>query len=287
MNKLISLAIISPGKHKNAQMVLKHIKRAVRRVGRKAYNKLKKRYVSKSGVRIGQIYKDVMHLKSLVNTEKKRLDLTSPTGGSSLYVGQINNTGPGYQLIDITPIPSEGVTYSQRSGASVKLVSSYMKFQFLQQNNTHQAMRFKIMFVLTKGTPETVGNIASDMMLPNSFTGLIDYHSMRNPDKYGDYQVLRTVHFMIPADNYTGTGASNQTRIKDLSIGMKWMRGKGHHIRFNGDTNNVTNGQITMFILADSGNVSTITGLFSNVATNYPSTGSQLNYDIKHYYVDN
>lgn len=255
----------------------------LRRAGRAIYRGAKRRYFTKGGM--GRAMKDIAFVKSVVNAEKKRLDLIS---GASSLVGQVSGNSTGNVVYDITPVPAEGLTYSTRNGASIKLHTSFIQLQFTQQTACHSAIRLKIMIVQVLGSPQTTGTINSQIMLPNQWiqnqnsVSVYDYMSLVNPDYRGQYKIIRTKYVSIPADNYSG-----QVRLKDVKIPIKYNRGKGHHVRYAGDTTTVANGQLFMLIYADNGNslgsASTLTGIANTAA----STGLSWNYDIKHYYYDN
>lgn len=255
----------------------------LRRVGRAIYRGAKKRYGTKGGM--GRMVKDVAFVKSLVNAEKRRLDQVS---SASALVGQVYGNVSGHATLDITPTPTEALTVAGRSGSSIKLHSSYLQLQFIQQSAAHSAVRGKIYIVQVKGAPQTSSNVATQYLNSNRWiyqqntVDIFDYNSPLNPDYRGQYRLLRCKKFFIPADNY-----SSQTRIKDVIIPMKYNRGKGHHIRYNLDTTTVSDGQIVMFIVLDNGNSlgsnSTLTGIPNTLA----NTGLSWNYDFRHFYFDN
>lgn len=236
--------------------------------------------------RVVRVVKDVAYLKSMINAEKKRLDIVS---NSSLALGQVNANASGQYTMDITPIAPENDTFSGRSGSSIKLHSSYMKFQFWQMSSGVNPTKGMIYLVQVKGAPQTPATFAGNMFMPNQWISLqnsvplLDINSELNPDYFGTYRILKKQRFYVKQDSL-----GNQHIPVNVTIPMKYYRGKGHHIRFTGDSNTVVDGQLVMIILVDNGNAS-ITGASSLVGIPVQSgaTGLYFQYDIKHYYYDN
>ena len=116
-------------------MVKNPFRKAFRKSTHNIGRALKKRYTKKGNLYKGltlnykTIMKDVQNLKNLINTEKKRLDLS----GNSIQIGHMNQALTGtayaaYQLIDITPIPSEGITIINNYTISILL---FLVFYFI------------------------------------------------------------------------------------------------------------------------------------------------------------
>jgi len=249
------------------------IKKIARRVFRKGKQAFKKRYTNKNG--LVNVVKDVMTLKRLMNVEKKRIHIYN----ASVLLGQCSVNAFGYHSQDITPIPVEGVGYQQRTGASIKVLNAYIKFQFWQQASNVHVTKFRIEFWKVKGGTTVAAGLATDLYLANpniSGSTIIDYNSLRNPDFFGEAK-------KIFSKNYTNRpNFSTEVAITDVVISLKL----DHHIRYDKDTNNVTDGQLVMFIFCDSGNsgaVSTLTGVPVTTAL----SGLIYNNDFCFYYVDN
>ena len=303
----------------------KYVKKAVR----SAKKFVKKRYgfnKKSKHVKFGRIAKDVMMLKQMVNAEKKRYYITPQNqtvgdittlaplytvflGTAQAYtispfsIGQVYATSatacvPGWSACDITPYPSQSNPFSGREGSSIKLHSSYMRFQVSQQTSLNAPMKIQGYIVQVKGMPITSSanllTYVNNMFLTdpfvigtgiNSGSGIIDRSSDLDPDFRGQYSVLRKFNLNLPIDTYSGS-----TQVKEYKVGMKYGRGKGHHIRYNQNTNVCTNGQLIMILLPDIGNASgtTYTG---NGSTSLPlttsTTGANINFNIAHYYYDN
>lgn len=251
--------------------VRKFVKRGARAVGKLA----KKRYAPKGKLAMGQIVKDVMMLKKLVNVEKKRFDLVA----SSASIAQVNGlSSNAFYVQDLTPIPISGSGYNQRSGASIKIVSGFMKLQVWQQINNNHTMKFRLELWKVKGETVTPSNMVSQLYLLNQANGLIDSNSLRNPDYFGDAKKILTKSFTLKSQ------FSNDVAITDVKIPIKLQ----HHVRYDTDTTTVVDGQIFMLILADSGNKSSsVVSTTPNIPITAINSGALFNQDIKWYFVDN
>lgn len=228
---------------------------------------------------VPQLTRDVLMLKKMVNAEKKRI--VQNNGGYT--VGQCSVNGQGFLAFEVTPVMSQGNTNSTRNGSSIKLNSSYMKLQFLHQSNTTQPIRLKCYLISVPGLPTTnITGFINNMFSANPFiTGgtIRDYNSQPNPDFFRQYRIIRKTSVYLPPDNYSGAMS-----IKDVAIPVKF---RNHHVRFNGDTDTITAGQLIFLVMADSGNMGGTTSTLGNIPVTGASTGAILNYNIIHYYYDN
>lgn len=262
----------------------KRVRKFVRSGARTLGKAIKNRYTSKRGLRFNNIAKDVMMLKSMVNAEKKRIITTV----SNVPLGQLRgiDAGGGYYAADVTPIPAQGLTNSTRNGSSIKLSSSFYQFQITQQSSNISPISGIMEFFLVKGDPALPLDMVTARYLPNSFASpqnLYDKSSMLNPDNFALVSCIRRVPFYIPGDQQ-----GSQLYFKTFGVGIKYNKGNGHHIRYNANTTNVTQGQIILVIRCDSGNCSTITtATHTNVPQTATATGLLLNYTQTHYYYDN
>lgn len=260
--------------------IKKYAKKAVKKVGRIA----RKRYAPKGKVNYNRIAKDVMYLKSVLNPEKKTFQLTTTDQG----VGQCAGNVSSFYVRDITPLPSQGTTSVTRNGNSIRLSTSYFKFQIQQQSaNVQSPIRFRFLVVKVLGAPYTGGlggNLVPTMFNANSFiTGgsIIDYNSDRNTQSFKNFIVLREKRVTLPANAISG-----QHMVKTLSFGMKY---KSHHVKFTSDGSlAVSDGQLVLIVLADNGNASTGTvSTLGGTQATAVNTGALLQEDITHYYYDN
>lgn len=270
-------------------------KRWGKKVAKGVKRAVKRRYVGKQGqFKAGRLVRDVAYLKSVLNPEKKRIQLANGVSGAGTTVGQVNGNGAGHLAVDITPNPAEGIQYNTRNGASIKLHSSNFNFQFSDQSAQVSKMRFIIDIWRIKGVGlsalgYSINNIVNNVYQSNVFitggTGvtMVDYFSPRNPDFMKSAELIRSVKTTVQADQ-----TPSSTNLTSFRFGIKYNRGKGTHVRFDKDTQGIAEGQLIMVIRADRGNqsdttASTCTGI-SDIAVN---TGAKVRYSIQHYYYDN
>lgn len=276
-------------------MKFKQTKKFVKKAGKRIYRGLKQRYSGWNGIRNGvNDVASVAKLAAMINAEKRRITQTIQASSLNCF-GQFNQTSSttatsGHYVYDFTPIVAQGNGITERSGSSIKLTSSYMKFQFVQMDNASGMINFKGYFIQVLGTPQNVGTMANQFLQPNLFiTGVntLDYNSLIKPDFLGQYKILKTIKGTVNADNIAG-----QTMITEKIVKFKWNKGKGHHIRYDGNTNTIADGQIIFIMTADVGNNSvtfsntgtpSINGVFARGA----GTGIYLNMSAIHYYYDN
>lgn len=256
---------------------------------KKAYKSVKgmarKRYVTKTGkgLRISQVVKDVAMLKSLVNAEKKHFTQKS-TGTNISAVGQVNGNANGTWSMDLTPNMSQGLTASQRLGDSVKLHSSYLRFQFQKQLNANQPIKLNISVYKVNGQPFTnIVTAYSTIFKPNDFIStpaLYDYQSLRDTDYFKNFTLIRSKNVYMKESDFAG-----EPMIQDVSIPIRY---KNHHIKWDNITNTPSQGQLVIVIRADNGNysgatVSTVSGIpITNI-----NTAVNFGYVFEHFYYDN
>ena len=259
-----------------ARKVFRKVTHTAGRAIKKRYTTKGKGYLQYKGLspNLGAIKNDIIYLKSLVNVQKHRYTINDATQQA---VGQVSGNAVGYFTLDITPLPGEGPQYNGRVGASIKLSSSYYQFQCYQQANTKCDIRFKALIIQVKGLPQTPSTFFGSIFNPNPFTSIIDYNSMLNPDYFGTYRILRTIHWKLKADNF-----STQQMVCDKAFGMRYgKKGMGHHVRFDKDSAVCDDGQILMIVFCDTGNANSSTvSTTSNVANTAVLSGANFNYNI-------
>lgn len=260
----------------------------LKRLGRRVYkatgyqNPMKKGVLSTSRItkQVPKMLSDISMLKGIINSEKKRIELTS----TNQIVGQINGNSSGHFLADLTPNVQQGVGFNQKTGNSFKWVSSHLDFQFITQTAQNQPIKLKIEIVKVVGLPYTnVSDVLSKYIEPTSFivgNSVYDIHSPRDPDYFKNFVVLKRKYVTIPVDQI-----NNQIQFKRVSVGLKL---KKHHVRTNNNDPTVSMGQVFMLITADSGNCNNATvGGFTGVITNAINTGVTFNSEWTHYFYDN
>lgn len=280
-------------------------RKTANRIAKKVGRAIKRRYFKGKGYRNPKLVtmsKDIMRLKALVNAEKKQFQINTATPFSvGQYVqSSATNANCACFCTEITPFPTSGTGYNQREGSSIKLHSSLMRFQLYQQSQTSSPIKISIQIIKVVGATQNISYSTAgggSSTLPtglinlydvNPFIGagtgtmgqIIDYNSQRNQDNFKDYVVLRKKNFTLKND-----ALGSQTIIKDIKIPMRY---KNHHVRFDKNTTNITEGQLFLLILCDNGNTnSTNTGTLTGVPNTGVNTGAMVQYAITHYYYDN
>lgn len=255
-------------------------KKTARKVFKKARGYAIKRYFNKGyKPKISRIVKDVSMLKNMINAEKKRYTQTN----SGVGVGQMNVNSSGHYLVDITPNPSQGVGYDQKTGASIKWTSSYLSFQFQGQANTFTPIKVKMYFIKVFGTPlSNVSDIMGKFILPNQWLSptytFYDFASQRDVDYFKNYRVIKTQTVYIPLEDYAA-----QTQLKTVNIGLR----PNIHVKTNNNDPTLSSGQILLLIVADNGNCGTSNGTATSVPTNTSLSGLNVRYNFTHYFLDN
>lgn len=242
----------------------------------------KKRYGGSKGT--ANLVRDVQLLKRVINAEKKQYT-TGYT--SNLAIGQVNGNSSGHYCASFTPTPSSGSGSNERSGASIKLHSCVMNMQITGQSALTSGANIMFEVYLVKGTPyATPADFATNVFQYNPFASggsIIDTNSQYDVDFYGRFTKIFSKKIYLPADSVT-----SMTNIKTVKFGWKYFAGKGHHIRFDNNTNTVVNGQLIYVFRADRGNASTSTAsTITGIPITAVNTGMTVNWTLSHYYYDN
>lgn len=201
----------------------------------------------------------------LMNIEKKRVDVAQ---GNGVSFAQFAGATTGAYAVDITPTIPQGVTGNTRNGLSCKLVSACMDIQINQSTNTTSEFRYKWYIVcrpdasLASNASVALGNFFEN----NLFSGVIDYHSNRDPEYFHQFRVIKTGRGKLTQDQL-----ATQTSYNQFKVPLKLK----HHLKYNTDASTTTTkNQLFFFIVADSGEVTAL-------------TGGQVRFNMRYYYVDN
>jgi len=159
-----------------------------------------------------------------------------------------------------------------------KICSAIGKFQMWQQTANTHPMKFRLELWKNKGPSITASTLLAELYNTSTSSGIIDYNSQLDPDYTGTakrfYMKTYTVNPQFSAE----------VMIKDFNLPLRL----NHHIRFDDNTTTVTDGQIIMILLADSGNNNTTTvSTLANIPILLANSGLIFNYDMKYYYYDN
>lgn len=236
---------------------------------------------------VAKLSKVVKKLQSMNDGEKKRI-----TTFFQDTVGQVNANADGAIVLDVTPLPTSGSNSNQRTGASFRLHSTNYQFNVIQQANTKASIKMKLTWLQVNGAPYSSGTLISQFFTnvynPNPFIGptsVRDINAQYNPDYFGTYKVLRTVHRTVAPDQLSDVATNHAFRI-----GMRYNNGKGHDVRFNANGNgvdNLFNGQIVLVIQLDRGNESTVISTLSGNYDSSATSGLFVQYNKTDYYYDN
>lgn len=170
---------------------------------------IKGRYFKGKGYgnpKLVQIAKDVSMLKSLVNVEKKFLDVS--TSGTTLASGVTGN-------VDLLSGCGQGDTVSSRDGLSIKYVSFYIE-GFVQLNGSTQD-EVKVSLILDKQVNASLPTYGQIFDL-SVVTGSI---ALRNFTTVDRFVVLRQVNLSLN---------NNGNQLKKFSFFLKIP----YHEKFNG-----------------------------------------------------
>lgn len=267
---------------------MKSLKKSVKSAGRKIYkqtglkNPIKKGKLSSSRMydnasKIARVASEVAILRRLVNAEKKRYNL----GTNNTFVGQVNGNSSGCYTFDLTPVPAQGITAETRNGASIKWTSTYLQLQFIHMSATQSTIKGRI-YIIRSSNVINSSTLLTNFLNPSPFitsTQIYDINSAREQDYFKDYKVLATKNFTVSCDQISG-----QTVQKIIKMPLKF----GHHVKFNDNSTSITDGQVWMLIVCDSGNIATGTAsTVGNISVTAPNTGLNLCWNAVNYFVDN
>lgn len=257
-----------------------YVKKAAKKVGKAICTYTGSRYgrtrseIATKGVT--QLAKDVMMIKKLINVEKKIHELSF-----SQYVGQcnINLTGVGIQ--EITPNPAQGQTFTTRNGRSIKLTGATLNMQFIEMSSQTTRVNIRVMVIQVIGNPFTsASTMLTELYDANPLTSIIDYNSDRNPVNFKQFRILCNKRVTMPTENYNAQNGRQVTKKINLKLTS--------HIKYDGNSTTIVDGQIYMIAIPESGNANTATAsTLSYVALQAANTGFVWNCYTRFYFVDN
>lgn len=260
---------------------VKSARRVFKRVAKKAYRAVKKRYYSKkSGIKFRAIARDVERLKNVINAELKfyNVELGVAAGAD---VGQFSGNSAGGLWLDVTPKPAQGTTDITRVGDSIRPRFCTVHLQCYQQSACTNPIKFKVVFLKSVGQTYSTAAIMTDTYYDNSpWTGVVDYNSMKDKDHALDIAKIYERRYVL---NET---TSSQVAVKDIQFNLQMS--KDYHVKFDDNSTNVARGQIIMVILCDQGNCSTTTTTTNLGAISTAiNTGMHVRYQLRWQYYDN
>lgn len=266
-----------------------------RKLGRSAYkasgykNPMKQGKLSTNRVikQLPKLYKDVMSLQKMINAEKKKREVTiDNTSTPSPIVGQCNVNNSGHYILDVTPKPPQGVGYNNRNGQSIKWVSSHYSFFFQRQASNINKCTIKLQWIMVKGEPfQNTADILGKYVEPNRWIGggvIYDNASDRKSEYFKTFKVLKTKYVSFGETDLTG---AQTTDSKIVNLGFKL---KNHHVKYNNNTDTLSEGQILLYVTMNSGNCSpTTVSTLDDVALKTQATGVTFCHNRLDYFYDN
>ena len=202
------------------------------------------------------------------------------------FVGQANGgvllTGSGHFNAEIpVSVPHDG--------QEVSILSTDIRMQLYNQVSTSHSIRFRVEVWRLVGGLTVASQVVPAMYDVNRFLydgntslpSIYDMNSLLNPQRVRSAVKIYSKKFRMPQEGFS---AATETKTINIRIPFK----KGHKVIFD-TSGNIMKGQLALVILADSGNISSLplpalgNSYFSSVT---PLSGLNLNYFIRHNYVD-
>lgn len=247
-----------------------YVKKFVKRAAGKVKAAVKKRYIKNGQPKLATMARDIVRLKTMLNTEKHMVT-TTLTGG---YVGRVTNiTGQGYLSRNISPNIAQGVGETNRIGAKIKIVSFQFRCLISQNGNASGPIRWTHYLVRQPVSAHDLGNDGqlNRFIQDDPFFAKKCYFSMRNPDgnDFKLFTIISKRSGVVNADSAPGVIQNNVCNIYKKSQ---------FHVKWSGDETgigNITQNPIYSIWVADNGDVGT------------PGTGLMIQEMVNWYYVDN
>lgn len=280
--KLFSQGKVSTDKMAIGKWVKKKSAQATKSAGKRYGMSYGRKGLRMSKNSLSKIAKDVMMIKSQLNTEKKFRD----TFESDLSVGQVRDNGDGFSAFDVTPNITQGVADSQRVGNSIKGTGLVLKFNMIKQDNAEGNRRVRIFVVRSLDASLTPADVHNRILDSNPFVPVKDYNS--NLDytqlKDGRLKIIATKNLYFPQNGGDGMTLSAEQITKSVTIPVKL----NEVLRYSSDgavfPENI---KYHVVMVADNGNAGSITS--SVVGTYVTTSNSGVNYKChaRFWYVDN
>lgn len=273
-------------------------KKTARQVEKKVFGTggAKRRYgigKGKGGIKIDAIAKDLMMIKSRLNSEKKEKREVEITSGK---VGQVFDDFSGYWFQDITPTLGQGTGADERVGNSLKMTGCNLNFQFIGQQNTLTGRKIKIGLYRVKdpslGPNDGSSDIVPDVFDSNPLTGLFDYNAARayRTSKNDGIACIREKTVYLPKTQIlkmTGTGTADldiERAYKTLNFPVKL----NDLLRYEQDNDNLPNGfRYVIVVRADVGNSGSTSSNIQNIPVTTADSGVTFRMGQRWWYVDN
>lgn len=196
------------------------------------------------------IVKKVMYQQ--LETKRHTQTFTNTTFAAN---GSVSGTD-GHALINIT-MPSVGTAQNQRIGNKIKVQGFTFQAQYSMTaaGGSNYPLTGRIYFLQYKdgGTAFPIGNFLEND--PNRTS--ITYNSIRNPDMFTDFIVLRSVNIRLSMDTYAGTFDSRSVQFRwkgniPITISSNTPQDNSLFLVFvadNGFTSNAGGNNVNAFLL--------------------------------------
>lgn len=255
-----------------------------------------KKSMPKGKARANKARPKPMNLKSIayavnkINSEKKEFNnFYQDVNIGQIAVSPAGVVGSGHWLVSdfLTPNVLTGTSSSTRVGNEISITGIYATYQFRQQANATQKISGKIYYITPKLSSMVSTMNVENILNPNYLLASVgngsvyDLQSTFNNNYTGGYKILGSKRFSVSSD----LASLSQRMVKQIGFGMKFKT--PHKIRYN-SANSVTQGQIYVLLVLDSGNSSiyaptSTTGL----AVTDTVSGLTMNTFCKVFYTDN
>lgn len=272
-------------------------KKTARQVEKKVFGSggAKRRYgigKGKGGIKIDAIAKDLMMIKSRLNSEKKEKREVEITSGK---VGQVINDFSGYWFQDITPTLGQGTGADERVGNSLKMTGCNLNFQFIGQQNTFTGRKIKIGLYRVRdpslGPTDGSADIVTDVFDSNPLTGLFDYNAARayRNSKNDGIACIREKTVYLPKIQQLGVATDRanldyEKAYKTLNFPVKL----NDLLRYEQDNDNLPNGfRYVIVVRCDVGNSGSTQSNIQNIPVTTGASGVDFRMGQRWWYVDN
>lgn len=223
-------------------------------------------------------------ISSRLNVEKNYVDRNVFTG----VVGQVYNNGDGVQILDVTPIISQGDGQGQRHGNSLKVTGLSLPLQISGQINCLNARKVRLTLLRVRSADNgvTASEAWEQYMDVNPLNGLRDMSAPKNyrAGSHDGVTCIRSSTYNLKAPAIL-QGATMDTEQSVFSTKFNVKLQEVFRYAINGD--NLPDGlRYYLVIQCDSGNAG---GVASTVDVPVKIDQSAIEYRLsqRSWYVDN
>lgn len=270
----------------------------VKKVARKAEKKVfgskgvKGRYgigKGKGGFKFLQLAKDLEMVKSRLNVEKKFVDEDVLTSS----VGQVSGNVNGAYYRDMTPIISQGVGESQRTGNSLKLTGCSIPLQFRGMSNCfgNRKLRISVLKVRTADLQVSPLEVFEKVWDQNPVisNGIRDYNAPRayRNSKNDGISVIYSKTYMVKAPTID-SGASSLADYEAGHLTCRINLKLNDVLRYDTNNSSLPGGiKYIMVIQCDTGNIDLTTPSTLDIPVKTNDSGLYLWHGTRWWFVDN